>query len=66
VRERKAGSFYACEKEGCEFDAPASDLAMYAPRTRVAEEALEHAIAQAAMAPPRRAGKTVSARKRTR
>jgi DNA topoisomerase-1 len=64
VRERKAGSFYVCEKEGCDFDAPAEGLAMYAPRTRVAEEALEHAIAQAAMAPPRRAGKTVSARKR--
>jgi DNA topoisomerase-1 len=64
VRDRKAGAFYACENEGCEFDAPASDLAMYAPRTRVAEEAMSLAIEEAraaASAPPKK-----SPRKATR
>jgi len=61
VRERKAGAFYACEKEGCGFDAPARDLAMHAPRTRVPEEAMAMALAEAAMAPPKKAAKKVTA-----
>ena len=60
VRDRKAGAFYACEKEGCGFDVAASDLALFAPRTRIPEEAMELAIAQAASAPARKATKAVS------
>ncbi|HEV8269535.1 MAG TPA: topoisomerase DNA-binding C4 zinc finger domain-containing protein, partial [Thermoanaerobaculia bacterium] len=52
VRDRKAGSFYTCETEGCEFDAPASDLAMYEPTTRIPEGALEAAVAEASAPPP--------------
>ncbi|HKC26209.1 MAG TPA: topoisomerase DNA-binding C4 zinc finger domain-containing protein, partial [Thermoanaerobaculia bacterium] len=70
VRERKAGAFYACEKEGCGFDVPARDLAMFAPRTRVPEEAMAMALEEAklaASAPPKKVAKKVTApRKRTK
>ncbi len=58
VRERKAGPFYVCEKEGCGFDAAASDLPLYEPQTRIPEGAAERAMAMAVAAspvsPPRR------------
>jgi DNA topoisomerase-1 len=57
VRDRKAGAFYVCEKEGCEFDAPANDLDLFAPTTRVPEQALAAALAEAAAPPAKAAGK---------
>jgi hypothetical protein len=39
VRDRKAGAFYVCEKEGCEFEAPAADLDAYAFVSKIPEVA---------------------------
>jgi DNA topoisomerase-1 len=59
VRDRKAGAFYSCESEGCGFDAPAGDLPLYVPTTKIPEGAAEAAIAEAS-APK---GKTARPRK---
>ncbi len=72
VRDRKAGAFLVCEREGCGFDAPAGDLDLYAPVTKIPDDALaaatEAAAAVAAPTPkksPRtRTRKTTAARKR--
>jgi DNA-directed RNA polymerase subunit M/transcription elongation factor TFIIS len=45
VRDRKAGAFYVCETEGCEFDAPAADLDAYAFVAKVPDAAAEAATA---------------------
>jgi DNA topoisomerase I len=50
VRDRKAGAFTVCEREGCGFDAPAGDLDLYAPVTKIPDGALA-AAAEAAAAP---------------
>ena len=69
VRDRKAGAFYVCEKEGCGFDAPAEDLDLYVPVTKIPEGALAAAAeAAAAPAPKKRArasSATVPARARS-
>ena len=40
VRDRKAGAFYVCEKEGCDFDEKAEKLDAFTPTTRIPEGAL--------------------------
>ena len=52
VRDRKAGAFFVCEREGCGFDAPAGDLDLYAPVTKIPDGALAAAEAAAGTAPP--------------
>ncbi|MBL8115376.1 MAG: type I DNA topoisomerase [Acidobacteria bacterium] len=54
VRDRKAGAFYVCETEGCDFDVPANDLEMYQIVSRIPEGALEAAVAEAQAAPPKK------------
>jgi hypothetical protein len=58
VRDRKAGAFYSCEKEGCDFDAPAADLDAYAFVAKVPE-----AAALAAAAPEKKKPAARRARK---
>jgi DNA-directed RNA polymerase subunit M/transcription elongation factor TFIIS len=48
VRDRKAGAFYVCDKEGCGFDAPAADLEAYAFVAKVPDAAAVAAAAAAA------------------
>ena len=50
VRDRKAGAFYVCEKEGCDFDAPAADLEAYAFVSKIPEVAVVAAAAAAVKA----------------
>ena len=57
VRDRKAGAFYVCEKEGCGFDAPASDLENYAFVAKVPDAAAVAAAASAAAAKKKPAAK---------
>ena len=45
MRDRKAGAFYVCEKEGCDFDVPAADLEAYAFVTKVPDVAVVAAAA---------------------
>jgi hypothetical protein len=61
VRERKAGAFFVCEREECDFDAPAADLDLYVPTTGIPEGARVAALAEAAQAPA--ASKKTSAKK---
>jgi DNA topoisomerase-1 len=49
VRERKGGSFFVCETEGCGYDEPARDLERYPLTTEVTEEARQAALAAATM-----------------
>jgi ssDNA-binding Zn-finger/Zn-ribbon topoisomerase 1 len=49
VRERKGGSFYVCEAEGCDYDASAGDLEQYPLATEVTEEARQAALVAATM-----------------
>jgi DNA topoisomerase I len=49
VRERKNGSFFVCEAEGCDYDASAGDLDQYPLTTEVTEEARQAALVAATM-----------------
>jgi DNA topoisomerase-1 len=49
VRERKGGSFFVCETEGCGYDEAARDLERYPLTTEVTEEARQAALAAATM-----------------
>ncbi len=60
VRDRKAGPFFVCEKEDCGFDAPASDLELYTPRTLIPEAALAAAVTNAAARPAPRKKKAAA------
>jgi DNA topoisomerase-1 len=63
VRDRKAGAFFVCEKEGCGFDAPAQDLELFTPVTKVPEGALTAATGAGATAPaPKRSARTKAPR----
>ena len=57
VRDRKAGAFTVCEKEGCGFDAPAGDLDLYAPVTKIPDGALAAAVESAAAPAPKKGGR---------
>jgi DNA topoisomerase-1 len=47
VRERKGGSFFVCDAEGCDYDAPAKNLDRYPLTTEVTEEARQAALVAA-------------------
>ena len=47
VRERKGGSFFVCEAEGCDYDASAGDLDSYPLTTEVTEAARQAALVAA-------------------
>lgn len=47
LRERKAGLFFVCEKEGCDFEGPAEDLDRYPLVTEITDEARAAALAAA-------------------
>ena len=49
LRERKGGSFFVCETEGCDYDASATDLDRYPLTTEVTEEARQAALTAATM-----------------
>ena len=44
LRERKGGSFFVCEAEGCDYDAPATNLDRYPLTTEVTDEARQAAL----------------------